>query len=144
MYASLIGVKLKTPDVGPSFATPSEAGIAPEAVPKPPEKWRGGDTCDFCGKRFYKPDPENYGWSFSRTAFWRARGEERDGVTACFCSYRCMRAGERLAVEWEQAHRRRKYPRLVCPVCGREFPKREQGQFYCSKSCEHMAKEANA
>lgn len=66
------------------------------------------------------------------------KAEPREEKTryAIFCSYNCMRDGEKLAEAYTKKRRAsaRKWPRVKCPVCGQMFPSRH-GAKYCTRAC---------
>jgi hypothetical protein len=55
---------------------------------------------------------------------------------ALYCSERCRRSfqNEQRKIERGEEARAR-LGRGVCPVCGKEFRRKREGHFYCSKSC---------
>jgi len=142
MYGHLVGVKLYTPDSMQVFGDGAETPLPDGAKKAEPREER--TRCDLCGKPVYRPIPDIYAWKFQRQDFWRARGEDKTRY-AIFCSYNCMRDGEKLAEAYKKKRRAsaRKWPRLKCPVCGQMFPSRN-GAKYCTRACYLTAVQTDA
>lgn len=145
MTATLVGVDLRTDDIGESFPARglTVSNVKREWTPK-----RDGSRfiiCPECGARFYRPSMQ---WGYTITSIWydhakgfrvTASGKPRNRY---FCSYRCMREAEKIAQSAKEAAEAKTYW-LTCAWCGDEFPSKRQSKRtarYCCKDCWEKAR----